>query len=467
MLSSVMKKYGFCLVVLALAAGCPASLQERITQIISTKDQANVKFGIMITEPRTGKTIFGYNENLPLIPASNMKLVTSFTALKFLGQQFEYVTVAAISGKNLVIVGSGDPLLGLVGENNSDADKSAEFISDITKALKEKNITEIEDIIIDGSVFDDIRVHPNWPKEQLNKTYACEVSGLNYNANCIKISASPKNEQIILTTEPRTSYLELVNKVQPTSKSKSAIGSYRTDKENVIIVYGKCRQSASFDVGIERPAAFFACLLTENLNRAGIKISGHLTMANVNPKKLQILVEHRAEIAEVLKRCNKDSFQLAAESLFKTLAARLITGGRAGSWQGGQKVLTDYLMSLGADEEWFYIDDGSGLSSQNKLTAGLIARTLADAYSSHLWPVFKDTLAVGGIDGTLKKYFYQSKYRGKIFAKTGYINSVRALSGVCITDNGREYIFSILTNDANYKTKEAVFSIVKAIIDEG
>ena len=465
MLSSGIKKYVFFLVVLVLHTGCIASLQEKITQIISSKDQTNVKFGIIIIEPRSGERIFEYNENLPLVPASNVKLITSFAALKFLGPQFEFVTVAAISGKNLVIIGSGDPLLGLVDVNNSDSNNPGGFISDIIRALKEKNITEIEDIVIDSSVFDDVRTHPNWPKEQLNRPYACEVSGLNYNANCVKISAFQKDGQIILTTEPQTSYLTLVNKVQPVSKGDSAIGSYRTDKENVIIVYGKYKQAASFDVAIERPAAFFGALLAENLDKAGIKTSGHLTVASVNPEKLQILVEHRTGIIEVLKQCNKESFQLAAECLFKTLGAKRITGGKAGSWQGGQKVLTDYLASLGADEEWFYIDDGSGLSGQNKLTAGLIARVLADAYSNDLWPVFKNTLAVGGIDGTLKKYFYQNKYRGKIFAKTGYINSVRALSGVCTTGQ-REYLFSILTNDANYKTKEAIFDIVKAIIDE-
>jgi len=466
MLPKGIKKYIFCHVVLALAVSCPASLQEKIKQIISRKDQANVKFGILITEPRSGAQIFSYNENLPLIPASNMKLVTSFAALKYLGRQFEYITTAAISDKKLVIAGSGDPLLGFVDGKTKDTNRPAEFISDIIGTLKEKNITEIEDIVIDSSVFDDVRVHPNWPKEQLNRPYACQVSGLNYNANCIKISAFQKDGQVELLTEPNTGYLSLLNKIQPVSKGESAIGSYRTEKENVIIVGGKCRQAASFDVAIERPAAFFACLLAENLNKAGIKASGHLTQTSVNPEKLQILVEHRTGIAEVLKQCNKDSFQLAAECLFKTLGARLITGGRAGSWQSGQKALTDYLTSLGADEEWFYIDDGSGLSSQNKLTAGLIARVLADAHSSDLWPVFKDTLAAGGVDGTLKKYFYQDKYRGKVFAKTGYINSVRALSGVCTTERG-EYIFSILTNDANYKTKEAIFDIVKAIIDEG
>jgi len=466
MLSESIKKYVICIALTVITVSCNASLQEKITQIISRKDQAKVKFGILVTEPRWGAQIFSYNENLPLIPASNMKLVTSFTALKFLGQKFEYITTAGISDKKLVIVGSGDPLLGLAGENNSDSNQINGFLSDIVRALKERNITEIEDIVIDSSVFDNVMVHPNWPKEQLNRPYACEVSGLNYNANCIKISAFQKDGQVELLTEPNTGYLTLINKVQPVSKGESAIGAYRTEKENIIVIGGKCRQAASFDVAIEKPAAFFGTLLAENLNKAGIKTSGRLTFDNVNPEKLQILVEHRTGITDVLKQCNKDSFQLAAECLFKTLGARRITGGRAGSWQGGQKALTDYLESLGADAGSFYIDDGSGLSSQNRLSAAVVVRVISDAYSSDLWPVFKETLAAGGVDGTLRKYFYQDRYRGKVYAKTGYINSVRALSGTCVTDKG-EYIFSILTNDANYNTKEAIFDIVKTIIDEG
>jgi D-alanyl-D-alanine carboxypeptidase/D-alanyl-D-alanine-endopeptidase (penicillin-binding protein 4) len=465
MLSSSIKKYIFSLVVLLLHTGCMASVQEKITQIISRKDQAKVKFGIIIIEPRSGDRIFEYNENLPLVPASNMKLITSFAAMKYLGREFKYVTTAAISDKNLIIIGSGDPLLGFVNENGMDSNSPPRFIADIIGSLIEKNITEIKDIIIDSSIFDDVRVHPNWPKEQLNRPYACEVSGLNYNANCIKISAFQKNGQIELSTKPQTSYVKLLNKIQPVSKEDSTIGSYRTETENVIIVHGKCRKAASFDVAIEKPPLFFGNLLIESLGKAGIKVSGRLSITSIGAEKLQILVEHRTGIAEVLKQCNKDSFQLAAECLFKTIGARFLTGNKAGSWQGGQKVLTDYLLSLGADAEDFNIDDGSGLSSQNKLTAGLIARVLADAYSSELWPALRDTLAAGGVDGTLKRYFNQSKYRGKVFAKTGYINSVRALSGIC-TAGQKEYIFSILTNDANYKTKEAIFDIVKAIIDE-
>jgi D-alanyl-D-alanine carboxypeptidase/D-alanyl-D-alanine-endopeptidase (penicillin-binding protein 4) len=461
MLSIKLKKYGYvvCLIVLLVGLNCKGTVQGKIEQILSRKDQAKVKFSILITDPKTGKAVFSRNENFVLIPASNMKLVTSFAALKYLGKEFEFVTTAAIRDKNLFIIGSGDPLLGFADANNSD------FISKIIAGLKEQNVNEIKGIVIDSSVFEDNRSHPNWPRDQLNRPYACEVSGLNYNANCVKISAINKDGQIILTTEPATDYLTLINKVRPANKGSSAIGAYRTEKENVVIIKGKCRRPASFDVAIERPAAFFGVLLAENLNRSGIKTSGRLTVKSVNPEQMQVITEQRTAIIDVLARCNKDSFPLAAESLFKTLGARLIAGGRGGSWRNGQKAIADYLTSLGAEPNSFNIDDGRGLSSKNKLTADIIVRVLSDAYSSSLWPIFRNTLASGGIDGTLQKYFYQNKYRGKVFAKTGYINGVRALSG-SFTAGDKEYIFSMLANDANFNTKAAMYDIIKAIIDE-
>ena len=78
--------------------------------------------------------------------------------------------------------------------------------------------------------------------------------------------------------------------------------------------------------------------------------------------------------------------------------------------------------------------------------------------------MYKDTLAVGGIDGTIARYFKDAKYKGKIIGKTGYINSVKSFSGVCSTDDG-DYIFSILTNNTNGKTRGVINKIAEAIID--
>jgi len=451
--------FAVLMLVLIQQGSCSASIQGKIEQIIARKDQNNVEYSVMVVDAQSGKCVFSYNPAAPLTPASNMKLVTSFTALKRLGADYKFVTKAGLIDNKLVVIGGGDPLLGLAGKD---------FIGQITEALKTKSIEKLDSITVDSSIFDDERVNPNWPRDQLNRPYSSEISGLNYNGNCVKISAAGTAGKIKLTKEPDTEFLRLLNSVEPTSKGQTAIGSNRTEQENIIVVYGKCRTPSSFDVTIEKPALFFGCLLYENLNRAGISIQSPLTEIGIDRQDIQIIAEFDTPIIEVIQNCNKDSLQIAAECLLKTLAANTITGGKAGSWQAGRKAIGSYLLSLGVDKTEFYIDDGSGLSNVNKLSANAIARVIMDAYKSELWPAFKQTLAIGGVDGTIKKQFYKDRYRNRVFAKTGYINGVRALSGICIAANGdREYIFSIITNNANYPTKKAISDIVTTIIDEG
>jgi D-alanyl-D-alanine carboxypeptidase len=78
-----------------------------------------------------------------------------------------------------------------------------------------------------------------------------------------------------------------------------------------------------------------------------------------------------------------------------------------------------------------------------------------------------DTLAVGGVLGSspVRKYFTEPKYKGKIYAKSGTIDGVKALSGYCTTDNG-VYVFSVIANNANGYTRDALNDIVKAIFEE-
>lgn len=434
-----------------------SSLQEKIVQILARKDQKTVEFSISIVDSQAGRRVYSHNSASPLTPASNMKLVTTFAALKQLGSDYKFVTKAGLVGNKLVIVGCGDPLLGFDGKD---------FVGQITESLKAKGVTQIDGVIIDNSIFDDERVHANWPRAQLNRAYSCEVSGINYNVNCVKISAAVSGGEIKLTKTPDTEFLKLLNNVKIITKGDSAIGSYRTEKENVIIVHGKCRRPASFDVAIERPNLFFGYLISESLNKAGISIANPLIEETVNQQEMQIITQFESPIMEVIHNCNKDSLNVAAECLLKTLAAQ--TSGKAGSWQGGRDAIGKYLSSLGIDKAEFYIDDGSGLSSVNKVSSNVLSKILLDAYKSELWPMFKQTLAIGGVDGTIKKQFYKDKYKNRVFAKSGYINGVRSMSGICISSNDdKEYIFSIITNKANYSSRKAISDIIEAIIDEG
>ena len=443
-----------------------ADLAKRVNAVITQSSLKKVRFSIHIIRADSGRTVYSHNATEPLVPASNMKIITSAAALKFLGPNYKYKTTVGLCDDTLVVIGSGDPLL---GDKDTDAKygrKAGWIFEDIIAALKRKRIKYINDIIVDSGIFDDQRVHPGWPKKELNKPYACEVSGLNFNGNCIDISAKKIGKRAAVYIEPKTAFIKFTNKVTPISKGTSTIGSYRNSRPNEIVIHGKCKSTIGpYAVAIERPAAFFGFLLAEHLAKAGIKTKGQLIeKAVADDCKVTILTEYSTPIADCLARCNKDSFGLAAEALVKTVAANSSITGKYGSWAAGRRIISQYLSGLGIDRNQFYIADGSGLSRQNELSAYAITRVLSDVYKSSNWFFYKASLAVGGVDGTVSKYFEEQKYKGKICGKTGYITGVKAFSGVCSTADG-DYIFSILTNNANGKTRTAINNIVKAIID--
>jgi len=449
-----------------LVGTASADLAKRIDSIIGQSTQKKVQFSIHIVEADSGKTVYSHNVKKALIPASNMKIITTAAALKYLGPNYEYKTKVGLCGDTLVIVGGGDPLL---GDKVADAkyDKKAGWLfEDIVQALKQNRVKTIKDITVDSSIFDDQRVHPNWPKKQLNRWYACEVSGLNYNGNCVDVTVKNSGGKVVVFIEPATDYVKIINKVKRVKKGRVGVAAYRTRELNKIILEGKCKkQQGPFPVAIERPAAFFSFLLAEKLAKARINAEGKVIEKVVSKDcNFRALREYRTPIRDCLVRCNKSSFGLAAEALLKTIAAHSNENCKNGNWVEGRELIREYLLKLGIKGEEFYIDDGSGLSRQNKLSANAITKVLLDAYNGKDWKLYKDSLAVGGVDGTLKRHFDEKKYKGKILGKTGYIAGVKSLSGVCSTADG-DYIFSILANNTNGRTRTAINDIAKAVVD--
>jgi len=451
---------------IGLVNAASADLAGRVDGIISRPSQRKIQFSIHIVKADSGKTVYSHNAAKTLVPASNMKIIVTTAALKYLGPDYEYKTKVGFCDDTLIVIGSGDPLL---GDEKTDAKYGRVknwIFKDIASVLKRNGIRAIKDIIVDSSIFDDQRVHPSWPKKELNRWYACEVSGLNFNDNCIAISAKNKGGKVAIFIQPQTDYVRVINKAIPVSKGSSTIGSYRNREPNKIVVHGKCRKQAGpFDVAIERPAAFFGYLLAENLAKAGINANGQIIEKPVTEDNVRVLAEYRTSVADCLARCNKNSLGLAAEALLKTIAAESSPNGKNGSWTKGREIISQYLMELGISRNQFYIDDASGLSRQNKLSANAITKVLLNVYKSENWPLYKDSLAVGGVDGTIARYFKEQKYKGRILGKTGYIASVKTFSGTCTTEQG-DYIFSILANKTNGQTRKAINDIAKAIIDD-
>ena len=458
----------FSLVFALLFVGSvQADLAQRINEVISQPSQKKVQFSINIIKADTGNTVYGKNAKSSLIPASNMKIITTAAALKYLGADFEYKTRIGLIDNTLIVIGSGDPLLGDEKTDSKYGREKGWIFEKIEQQLREKRIDTIEDIVIDTGVFDNELVHPNWPRDQLNRWYACEVSGVNYNDNCILLTAKNVDGKVELYIEPETSFITLVNQVTPITSGQGAIGAYRNQLPNKLIIKGQCRnEQGPVDVAIEKPAAFFGFLLAEHLSKSGINVTGQLIeKVFVDESDFKQLIEFTTPINDCLSRCNKDSLGLAAEALMKTIAAKNNPDGKNGSWEKGRELISEYLTEMGIDENDFYIDDGSGLSRENKLSAYILTKVLLTVYNSENWQMYRDLLAIGGVDGTnpISGDFKEEEYKGNVLGKTGSLTGVMSLSGVCITEQG-DYIFSILANNAT--SRDAINDIAKAVIDE-
>ncbi len=441
------------------------SLSSQIDGIIGKSEQKKTTFAVKIVQADTGRTVYARNSEKPMIPASNMKVITSAAALAYLGPDYQFTTRIALLGDDLVVIGGGDPLLGDEATDERYDRAKGWLFDDIIAVLARAGVKTVDDVVVDSSFFDDDRVHPNWPRDQLNQWYACEVAGINFNHNCINLNVKRSGSSARVTLEPSTRYVTIVNQVRLVSKGSSAVGAYRNSEANRLIVKGNCRTEAGFDVAIERPAAYFGFLLAERLAGAGIRVEGDLAERYVRDEgKIRILKTYTTPMGDVLNRCNKDSMGLAAESLIKTISAEATTGRVNGQWAHGLELVAAYLEMVGAGADEFNLDDGSGLSRENRLSPNTLVKVLQQVYGGPNWDFYKQTLAVGGQDGTIAKYFGETKYKGNILGKTGYIDGVRAFSGVAATANG-DYIFSILTEGGNGYTRSAINDITKAIID--
>lgn len=449
---------------MALSAQLTAA-QQTIDSVLRSSKQAKTRFSILAVRADDGSVLYARNPGISMMPASNMKLVATAAAVHYLGIDYVFKTQVGLLGSHLVVIGGGDPLLADLTTDTRYGRKPDWVMDTIADVLKQNNIDAVDNIIVDSSFFDNNRVHAAWPTDQLNQWYACEISGLNYNDNCIRILAEKQNGRAVLSTDPSTSFLTFHNEIRAVRSGSSALGAYRNSKPNVLIVKGNLNKSVGFDIAIEKPSAFFAWHLKERLIQQGVSVRGELLGQYIkNDPNFRIIHTFETPLTDVLDRCNKDSLGLAAESLVKTISAEKTFGRINGEWPHGLSLTAEYLCSLGADSNDFKLDDGSGLSRNNRLTTRVIVSVLKDMYAAASWPRFEQSLSVGGQDGTTTRYFQNPRYRGNILGKTGYIAGVRAFSGVCKTPSG-DILFSILTENGNGLTREAINDITELIFD--
>jgi D-alanyl-D-alanine carboxypeptidase/D-alanyl-D-alanine-endopeptidase (penicillin-binding protein 4) len=462
-----------------------ADLAGRIDKALASESAKKMKIGIHVTLLPEGRVLYADDEDAALIPASNVKVITTASALFHLTPEFSFHTIFWADGQvfkngwlkgDLVIQGDGDPNM---SGRFYDGDVSC-LPRKWAGMLRKRGITHVTgDIVANDTIFDRQYTCPTWPADQLHRWYAAPVGGLSFNDNCVNIILRPSQngKPARIALEPDTDYLTISNKLMTTSSrataEKQGYSVSRKTGSNHVVVRGAYYSGNPSDlvyVTVNEPPMYFATVLSEEMRRAGITIGGKVRLAakdeeRVTTKDPRALIVHTSDLRTTLAVTNKQSQSFYAEQLLKrTGAARF----GQGTFTTGVKAAAEFLEKAGIEPGSYVLGDGGGLSRTSRLSARQFTTVLGYVYNSQHGKDFVESLSLAGIDHTLRKRLKGADYRGKIAAKTGTLDGVAALSGYAFNNSGKVLAFSILANDThgNWVARAIMDEICRAMIDE-
>jgi D-alanyl-D-alanine carboxypeptidase/D-alanyl-D-alanine-endopeptidase (penicillin-binding protein 4) len=406
--------------------------------------------GIQVTSLKTGKSLVSHNANTPLMPASNMKLVTSAAALALLKPEFRFKTLVYTDGRiqgntlngNLYLKGLGDPEL------------TDDGLTQLASEIRYSGIQEIKGkLIVDDTFFDPLREGRGWKKTYGASAYSAQISALSLNRNTVDVWVRPgipgKPAEVAL--EPPNQYFEIVNQTYTGGRTRLQIARSMVNGKNRVTVSGSVSPQARPEkesINLENPALYTGYVFQNLLRKEGIRLPGRVEQSKTPPGVYELARTESRPLRDIVGELNKHSVNLIAENLLKYMGA--IFEGEPGTAAKGAKVIQEKFLKdmVGLNNQnGIAIADGSGLSPLNRVTAQSLAQILSYMHSQFDVGVdYVSSLAISGVDGTLHARLNSTDLKRRIRAKTGFINGVSALSGYLQTKNNETLVFSFLMN---------------------
>jgi D-alanyl-D-alanine carboxypeptidase/D-alanyl-D-alanine-endopeptidase (penicillin-binding protein 4) len=434
-----------------------AALQYDVRTVLADSIFVAARPSIKVVSLDTKEVIFERDSKLLMRPASNMKLVTSSSALGVLGKDYQFRTQVLADTTlsdgtlhgNLYLKGLGNPDLA-----TADLDSLASLV-------KLRGVKSVEwSVIADVSFFDDIYWGYGWNWDDEPYSYAPFLTPLSVNDNCVSVSVSPGDSiggPARVSIEPPTSYVTVLNRartVRDTVSHPLLVTRLFKEHLNTILVEGEIRVSANTiqrDISVWKPELYAATLFTESLRRKGITVARE-PATGTTPKFAHEVASLAHGLDSTIVNMNKVSDNLSAELILKTLGTTV--PGAPGSSQGGVFAANRFLSTLGIDTSRINITDGSGLSYHDLLTAEMICQLLEGmSRQADLFPLFRQSLPIAGVDGTLRNRMKRTPAEGNLRAKTGTISGVSSLSGYVKTLDGETLAFSMTMQNFIYPTR--------------
>jgi serine-type D-Ala-D-Ala carboxypeptidase/endopeptidase (penicillin-binding protein 4) len=434
-------------------------LRARLDELFALPALAGAKLSVVVTEPDSGKVVYGRAEKNGLNAASNVKIVTSAAALALLGPEYRWKTAvygpARLGGRwldaggevpgDLYLRGSGDPTL------------ATRDLGELAAELVALGLRRVHGgLVVDATAFEGGNIGPAFDQKVDSSAFRAPSSAASLNGNAVAVTVTPAATaggaaRVVL--DPPSPYFVISGRITTARKGPAAPLIETTDGGNGqtrVLVSGRVRLGTEPRTLLRRvvhPELFVGQTFRQILGKRGVVFDKPLRVEPLPAEGWRALAAHDSPpLAVVIQDVNKRSSNFAAEQLVRTLGAEVV--GRPGTWDKGLEAVARYLDGLGITRSSYKMANGSGLYDSNRFSAEQIAAVLRAAMRDfRIAGEFMASLSVAGADGTLAQRMAGTVAERYVRAKTGTLLNVSCLSGIAGAPGQKPVVFSILMND--------------------
>jgi len=431
----------------ALAAGLP----EPVAKALRDAKVPQSSVSIVVQEVGAQPPALTLNAGAARNPASVMKLVTTYAALELLGPAYRWRTEAYLDGEDLVLKGSGDPKL------------TYESFWILLRNLRARGLREFRDVVLDRSAFTSIALEPI--DDELFRPYNVLPDALLVNFKSLRFVFLPENDRVRLFVEPSLPGLEVINSLRlspgacPDGRAfrdlTQATFQSRPPRAAFTGVYPASCGEKELLVALHHPEDYVAGMIRLLWSEMGGSWKGGLREGVVSPEAKLLYAHESDPLAEIVRDINKFSNNVMARQLYLTIAAEL--GGVPAHPDTAARAIAQWLMFKGINAPELVLENGSGLSRNERVSAATLMALLQAAWKSAVMPEFVASLPVAASDGTMRRRLHGEPVSGNAHMKTGLLVDARAMAGYVLDRSGRRHAVVMIANHPNAPQAEPAF----------
>jgi serine-type D-Ala-D-Ala carboxypeptidase/endopeptidase (penicillin-binding protein 4) len=399
--------------------------------------------------------LLSHNAAQAMNPASTMKLLTTYAALELLGPTYTWKTEAYAGGKlqgdtlqgDLILKGYGDPKLTL------------ENFWLLLGKLRALGLREIRgDLVLDRSYFEQAAYDPGKFDAEPLRAYNVGPDALLLNFKAVSFQFVPDadTKNVIVIAQPRPAGLEFAASVRATD---GACGDWRAGiKADFQSNGGSAKASFTGSMPASCGEHYWNASLLAQPNyvygvfkqlweELGGTITGGWRDGVVAADARLLTTRKSASAAELVRDINKFSNNVMARQLYLTLGAEMLA--LPGNSERSEQVVRAWLAEKKLDFPELVLENGSGLSRQERISAGHMGALLLDAWRSAVMPELMSSLPLVAYDGTMRRRLRSESIAGQAHIKTGSLADARTLAGYVLDKHGRRRVVVLFINHAN------------------